>query len=173
MTLSTGAGRARWSATMFFFERDQRLYATVGAADEIVKGVRQSSWCSFAIDKGKPEIWVQGRGRAVILGPLEARPELKVEGPTYGWVDAAFRAMYEFADPSYPTSIRQPILIVAAGRDELVSTPAIGQFAVRLRAGSHLVIPGARHELLMEQDRFRSQFWAAFDAFVPGSPLFG
>ena len=82
-------------------------------------------------------------------------------------------AMYEFADPSYPTSIRQPILIVAAGRDELVSTPAIGQFAVRLRAGSHLVIAGARHELLMEQDRFRSQFWAAFDAFVPGSPLFG
>ena len=83
------------------------------------------------------------------------------------------RVLYEFADPGYPSSIRQPILIVAAGHDELVSTPAIGQFAVRLRAGSHLVIPGARHELLMEQDRFRSQFWAAFDAFVPGSPLFG
>jgi lysophospholipase len=24
----------------------------------------------------------------------------------------------------------------------------------------------------MEQDRFRSQFWAAFDAFVPGTPLY-
>jgi len=47
-----------------------------------------------------------------------------------------------------------------------------GAFAVRLRAGSHLVIPGARHELLMEQDRYREQFWAAFDAFVPGSPMF-
>jgi len=104
---------------------------------------------------------------------VEAAPELGLGSPTIGWVDAAFRAMYEFADPGYPSSIRQPILIVAAGHDELVSTPAIGQFAVRLRAGSHLVIPGARHELLMEQDRFRSQFWAAFDAFVPGSPLFG
>ena len=31
---------------------------------------------------------------------------------------------------------------------------------------------GAKHELLMEQDRFRSQFWAAFDAFVPGTALY-
>ena len=42
---------------------------------------------------------------------------------------------------------------------------------MRLRAGSHLIVPGARHELLMEQDRYRAQFWAAFDAFVPGTPL--
>jgi len=26
--------------------------------------------------------------------------------------------------------------------------------------------------VLMEQDRLRAQFWAAFDAFVPGTPLF-
>jgi lysophospholipase len=24
----------------------------------------------------------------------------------------------------------------------------------------------------MEQDRYRGQFWAAFDAFVPGTPLY-
>ena len=42
-----------------------------------------------------------------------------------------------------------------------------------LSAGSHLIVPGARHELLMEQDRFRTQALAAFDAFVPGTPLFG
>jgi lysophospholipase len=80
--------------------------------------------------------------------------------------------MGEFADPSYAGRLRQPLLLVAAGQDQIVSTPATGAFAVRLRAGSHLVIPGARHELLMEQDRYREQFWAAFDAFVPGTPLF-
>ena len=52
-------------------------------------------------------------------------------------------------------------------------TPLTGKFATRLRVGSHLVIAGARHEILMEQDRHRTQFWAAFDAFVPGTPLFG
>jgi lysophospholipase len=74
--------------------------------------------------------------------------------------------------PGYPLKIRQPILIVAAGHDQIVSTPAIDEFAVRLRAGSHLIVPGARHELLMEQDRFRMQVLAAFDAFVPGTPMF-
>jgi len=38
-----------------------------------------------------------------------------------------------------------------------------------LRAGAQVVISGARHELMMERDAFREQFWAAFDAFVPGS----
>jgi lysophospholipase len=104
---------------------------------------------------------------------VEAEPDLGLGAPTVGWVDAAFRTMAEFAEPSYPTRIRQPMLILAAGQDELVSTPAIGDFAQRLRAGAHLVISGSQHEILMERDRFRSQFWAAFDAFVPGSPLFG
>jgi lysophospholipase len=103
---------------------------------------------------------------------LEAEPSLGIGSPTVGWLDAAFRVMSEFADPTYASRLRQPMLLVAAGQDRIVSTPAIGAFAVRLRAGSHLVIPGARHELLMEQDRYREQFWAAFDAFVPGSPMF-
>jgi len=103
---------------------------------------------------------------------LEAEPSLGIGSPTVTWLDAAFKAMNEFADPNYASRLRQPLLLVAAGQDRVVSTPAIGAFAVRLRAGSHLVIPGARHELLMEQDRYREQFWAAFDAFVPGSPLY-
>ena len=56
---------------------------------------------------------------------------------------------------AFPSKIRQPMLIIAAGHDQLVSTPAIDEFAVRLRAGSHLIVPGSRHEILMEQDHFR------------------
>ena len=106
------------------------------------------------------------------VATLEAEPSLGIGSPTIGWLDAAFRATEAFADPVYPGRLRQPLLLVAAGRDPIVSTYATSQFAVRLRAGSHLVVPGARHELLMEQDRYREQFWAALDAFVPGSPMF-
>ncbi len=106
------------------------------------------------------------------IAVLEAEPALAIGSPTVGWADAAFRVMSEISDERFPASIRQPILILAAGMDAIVSTPAIGEFALRLRAGSHLVVPGARHELLMEQDRFRIQTLAAFDAFVPGTPLF-
>ena len=61
---------------------------------------------------------------------------------------------------------------VAAGNDAVVSNSAIEEFATLLRAGSQLVVVGSKHELLMEQDRYRAQFWAAFDAFVPGTSLF-
>ena len=103
---------------------------------------------------------------------LEAEPALGLGGPTIAWCDAAFRAMLTMEEPSFPGRIRQPILIVAAGRDAIVSNNAIENFATQLRAGSHLVVVGAQHELLMEQDRYRTQFWAAFDAFVPGTPLY-
>lgn len=103
---------------------------------------------------------------------LEAEAELCLGGPTVAWADAAFHAMGLLKEPNYPARIRQPILIVAAGRDAIVSNGAIEEFATLLRAGSHLIVVGAQHELLMEQDRYRGQFWAAFDAFVPGTPLF-
>jgi lysophospholipase len=103
---------------------------------------------------------------------LAAEPSLGIGSPTIAWIDSAFKAMREFAEPGYASATRQPILMAAAGHDEIVSTAAIEDFGLRLRAGSHVIIPGARHELLMEQDRYRKQFWAAFDAFVPGTPLY-
>ncbi len=103
---------------------------------------------------------------------LQEEPALGLGAPTIAWVDAAMRQMNQFSDPSYPSRIRQPILMVAAGRDEVVSTPAIEEFGIHLLAGSHLILAGSRHEILQEQDHYRNQFWAAFDAFVPGTPLF-
>ena len=103
---------------------------------------------------------------------LETEPALGIGSPTIAWADAAYRVINEFAEANYPGKIRQPLMLVAAGRDDIVSTSAIEDFAIRLRAGSHLIIAGARHELMMEQDRYRVQFWAAFDAFVPGTPMY-
>jgi len=103
---------------------------------------------------------------------IEAEPALGLGSPTIAWADAAFRVMATMRPTTWPARIRQPILIVAAGQDQLVSTAAIETFAIHLRAGSHVIIPGAQHEILMEQDVYRNQFWAAFDAFVPGTPLF-
>jgi lysophospholipase len=108
------------------------------------------------------------RNRAV----LEAEPALALGAPTIAWADSALRVMKEFADPSYAGHIRQPILMVAAGYDQLVSTPAIETFGMNLLAGRHLILAGSRHEILQEQDQYRNQFWAAFDAFVPGTPRY-
>jgi lysophospholipase len=108
------------------------------------------------------------RAKAVV----DAAPNLGTGSPTVGWVHAAFRAMDEFADPAFPLAISQPVLIVAAGADRIVSTAAVERFAQRLRVGSLLVVPGARHEIIMERDVYRGQFLAAFEAFVPGTPAY-
>src|SRR5664279_3788972 len=103
---------------------------------------------------------------------LEEAPELGLGAPTIAWADAAMRQMKQFAEPGYAAAIRQSILMVAAGNDEVVSTAAIESFGVNLLAGRHLILAGSRHEILQEQDHYRGQFWAAFDAFVPGTPRF-
>jgi lysophospholipase len=106
------------------------------------------------------------RGAAIV----QAKPDLGLGSPTIGWTYAAYRVIDAFADPTYPSSLRQPLLLMAAGDDRIVSSPASERFAFRLHAGARLVINGSRHEILMERDAIRDQFWAAFDAFVPGSP---
>ena len=112
-------------------------------------------------------------GRSIQIGWRGgAAAALGIASPTVAWADTAFAAMHGFRAPDYPAKIRQPILMMAAGNDTVVSTAAIEEFAYHLRGGAHLVIPGARHEILQDQDRFRGQFWAAFDAFVPGTPAF-
>jgi lysophospholipase len=48
----------------------------------------------------------------------------------------------------------------------VVSTQAIEEFALRLKVGTHVLIPQARHEILQETDELRQRFWATFDAYL-------
>jgi|SRR6185437_490812 len=103
---------------------------------------------------------------------LETEPELGLGAPTVAWADSALQVMKQLQEPDYAGHLRQPLLLVAAGRDQVVSTAAIENFGLKLLAGRHLILAGSRHEILQEQDHYRDQFWAAFDAFVPGTPLY-
>jgi lysophospholipase len=99
----------------------------------------------------------------------ETYPKLAMGGPTVSWIRAACRAVATVQDPEFMQRINIPVMFVAAGNDEVVSSRAIADYARRLRGGSTLTIAGARHELLQEADVFREQLFAAFDAFVPGT----
>ena len=97
---------------------------------------------------------------------IKARPELEIGAPTVRWAAAAMAAMAEAGRDDFPGRIRIPLLMLAAARDEVVSTAAIEQLGLRMRTGRHVVIAGARHELFMETDVIRGQVLAAFDAFI-------
>lgn len=100
---------------------------------------------------------------------LRAAPELGLGPPTIGWYHAACQSMALLNSPEFPTSVKVPALIVASGNDALVPLRKVEEFAARLRLGAHVLIPGARHEILQERNALREQFWAAFDAYIPGS----
>jgi lysophospholipase len=100
---------------------------------------------------------------------LQLEPRLAVGAPTLAWLRAAFAAMRVLERDSFPATIRVPVLMIAASNDRIVSNRAIERLAAYLKVGEQIVIAGGRHELLQERNTVRDQFWAAFDAFVPGS----
>ncbi len=102
------------------------------------------------------------RTRAIV----EAEPALNLGAPTNGWMRAAFESIDEINAPRYPLDVRVPVLFIVAGEDRIVSPRAIEDLSVKLKVGAHVVIPHAEHEILMERDTIRQQFWAAFDAHL-------
>jgi lysophospholipase len=102
------------------------------------------------------------------LAIVSAEPSLGVGGATIGWVNAAMRACLRLAQPEFADAVPMPVLIVLGGADPIVSNQAAEEFTRRVKTAAHLRVPGARHEILMERDDLRDQFWVAFDAFVQG-----
>jgi lysophospholipase len=145
-----------------------RLLTLLGFGKAFVPGGGETSISTMPFKgnrlTGDPDRYARNAHVAHAIG------EGAIGAPTVSWLDQAFRFMKRFTDPRYAVKIRLPTLIVAAGADPVCATPATERFAARLKAGHAIVIPGARHEILMERDAIREQFWAAFDAFIPGSP---
>lgn len=97
---------------------------------------------------------------------LKRHPEMRIFGPSWGWLKAANRSIKEVHARGYAESIQAPVMIVGAEADLVCETKAARAYASRLPHGHYLEIPDARHEILREQDRFRQTFWQAFDAFA-------
>jgi lysophospholipase len=100
---------------------------------------------------------------------LAADPSLAIGAPTIGWMWAAYQSMGILQHPDAPRAVKVPVLFVAAASDQVVSSTAVEEFALRTKLGSRVLVPGARHEVLMETDAIRSRFWAAFDAYMDDS----
>ena len=101
---------------------------------------------------------------------LKANPEIRLAGPTWGWIEAACRSMARVMAPGYPEAIKTPLLIAGAGRDRIVRVEAERAFAKRLPRGTYLELEDSEHEILMEADPIRARFWSAFDAFTAKNP---
>ncbi len=100
-----------------------------------------------------------------LLGLAEANPELAVGPPTLGWVRATINAGRRI-QRQIGLPLPVPSLFVASGRDEIVSTPLIDRFARSAPGSGAVMIPDARHQVLLERDELRDLAFAAMDAFI-------
>lgn len=97
---------------------------------------------------------------------VEKLPGLALGGVTYQWVAAAFESVDLLARPGYVERIRVPVLIVGAGRDQVVSTGVQKRLCQRMPCCRHHLIPGAMHEILREKTARQQAFWERFDRFI-------
>jgi len=93
-------------------------------------------------------------------------PELRLAGPTWGWLKAANDSMARVQAPGYAEAITTPVLICGAGKDRICLTEATRAYAKRLPHGTYFEFEDAEHEILMENDAIRARFWQAFDGFT-------
>jgi len=99
-------------------------------------------------------------------GLIAEEPRLAMAGPTIGWVAAAADATDAFMQPSAFAHIRIPILVASAEEEQLVDNATHAAVAEQFTDATHITIAGAKHEILMELDEYRTQFWDAFDALA-------
>jgi lysophospholipase len=97
---------------------------------------------------------------------IRADDSLYIGSPSFRWLAASMKAMVEANREDFAGRLQIPLLVLAAARDTIVSTPALEQLGLRLRNGRHVVVAGAKHELFVETDAIRGQVLAAFDAFI-------
>ncbi len=95
---------------------------------------------------------------------VEAEPKLALGEPTIGWVVASLNVMREFFEPAALDHLRSlPALIAIATEETIVKKSAQRKLARRFKEGKILTVQGSGHEILMETDERRAEFWKAFE----------
>ncbi len=139
------------------------LYSALGRSGEFAWGMAARD--PFLVDFDNQLVTSDRARFARAQGVLRNHPDLRLAGPTWGWLEAAYRSMTLVTAPGFAEAIATPVLICGAGKDRIVLTDAERQFARRLPHGTFLELEDSEHEILMENNSIRARFWAAFDAF--------
>ena len=97
-----------------------------------------------------------------------ADPRLSLGGPTVGWARQAARSISACLAPGYLERIDLPVLLMTAGQDQIINPASHGPVVARIPRAEHVTFTDAKHEIMMELDPIRAQFWQSFDDFVKG-----
>lgn len=92
-------------------------------------------------------------------------PELSVGGPTIRWGREAARADLELRERENTRHIAPRVLILQAGKDQLVDNSGQEEFCANTPECRILKLPESKHEIFMESDPVRNRALEAATAF--------
>ncbi len=144
--------------------RAARLAVRLGRAERYAFGQRDPDHerCPF---EGNP--LTSSAERYAAWRALQRRhPELSLGGVTFGWLDASVRSIGALRRPGWAERLDLPVLLLQAGADSVVSNGAQDALVARLPRGRIARFPGARHDLLWEEDAVRRQVLDAITGFL-------
>jgi lysophospholipase len=97
---------------------------------------------------------------------FSAHTALRVDAPTWGWLDSALRLAAQMAKKEFLAGIDTPILLFSAGVETFLC-PEAHRRAARLLPDCTLVeFPDSKHEPFLERDTIRNPWFATIDRFV-------
>lgn len=89
---------------------------------------------------------------------------LRADDVTFGWVYHALRSCYAVEQSAH--TIQTPILCALAGDESIVHNASTHSIMSKIQNAELLEITGALHEVMMERDELRDQFFGRFFPFI-------
>ena len=97
---------------------------------------------------------------------FSAHTGLRVDAPTWGWLDTALRLVSRMAKKEFLGGIDTPILLASAGIETFLRPEAHRRAAQLLPECTLVEFPDSKHEPFLERDAIRDRWFAAIDCFV-------
>jgi lysophospholipase len=97
---------------------------------------------------------------------FSAHTKLRVDAPTWGWLDSALRLVHRMAKKEFLGGIDTPILLASAGIETFLRPEAHRRAARLLPECTLIEFPDSKHEPFLERDPIRDRWFAAIDRFV-------
>jgi len=97
---------------------------------------------------------------------VSTEPALRLDPPTYGWLDPALALIARIGKPSFLAGVTTPILLGSAGREHVVAPRAHYRAARRLPDCTLFELPESKHEPFLECDSIRDAWFDRIDRFI-------
>lgn len=97
---------------------------------------------------------------------IDAAPDLELGPVTWGWLGASLDILATFTKPRALSKVTIPVFVASASEEKLVDNGSHGDICRRLKDCEHITVDGALHEILMETDDRRAEFWSGFQRLL-------